>query len=347
MTSLDASVGLLGLLADPTRLRLLALLGDEELSVAELVSITELAQSRVSSHLGRLREAGLLRVRPEGTSTFYALNDAMPGEGRRLWELVRSRLSDRTLESDRERRNVVVKARAGEGGWLESVAGEMERHYSPGRTWEALAHGFLGFAVLGDVLDIGSGDGFVAGLVARRARSVTCLDRGERMIDAAKERLRRFQNTSFTLGDMHDLPFQDGSFDQVLMFNVLPYSRDPASALSEAARVLRKAGSLSILTLAAHSHEAATAPYGHVQSGFEPRSLRRMLTRAGLSVEHCDVAARERRAPHFEAITAYATKKRVMAGPPSANGGPRAAPAAALSRTAPPRRARDSLRSAP
>src|SRR4030095_7657956 len=101
MPSLDASVGLLGLLADPTRLRLLALLGEEELSVAELVSITELAQSRVSSHLGRLREAGLLRVRPAGTSTFYALNDAMPGEGRKLWELVRSKLSDRTLESDR------------------------------------------------------------------------------------------------------------------------------------------------------------------------------------------------------------------------------------------------------
>lgn len=308
MASLDASVGLLGVLADPTRLRLLALLGDEELSVAELVSITELAQSRVSSHLGRLREAGLLRVRPAGASTFYALNDAMPGEGRNLWDLVRSRLSDRTLESDRERRNVVVKSRAGAGGWLESVAGEMERHYSPGRTWEALANGFLGFAVLGDVLDVGCGDGVVAGLIAPRAKTVTCLDRGERMLAAARERLRRFSNTAFALGDMHDLPFEAGSFDQVLLFNVLPYSRDPESALSEAARVLRKTGSLSVLTLATHSHEAITAPYGHVQRGFESSALRRMLTRAGLSVRHCDVAARERRSPHFETIAAYATK---------------------------------------
>src|SRR5512144_2129422 len=113
MTSLDASVGLLGLLADPTRLRLLALLADEELSVAELVSITELAQSRVSSHLGRLREAGLLRMRPNGASTFYALNDAMPGGGKKLWDLVSAELSDRILESDRQRRTVVVKARAG------------------------------------------------------------------------------------------------------------------------------------------------------------------------------------------------------------------------------------------
>jgi len=229
----------------------------------------------------------------------------------------------------------VIKARAGEGGWLESVAGEMERHYSPGRTWEALAHGFLGFAVLGDVLDIGSGDGFVAGLVAPRSRTVSCLDRGERMLAAAKERLRRFGNTSFVLGDMHELPFEDGSFDQVLMFNVLPYSRDPASALSEAARVLRKGGVLSVLTLAAHSHDAITAPYGHVQNGFEPRSLRRMLTRVGLSVEHCDVAARERRSPHFETIAAYATKKPARRRDrESHNGGPSVPPG------------RDSLRSA-
>jgi len=122
MASLDASVGLLGLLADPTRLRLLALLGDEELTVAELVSITELSQSRVSSHLGKLREAGLLRVRPDGASTFYARNDAMPDAGRELWSVVQSRLADRTLESDKERRAVIVKARAGAGSWLDAVA---------------------------------------------------------------------------------------------------------------------------------------------------------------------------------------------------------------------------------
>jgi SAM-dependent methyltransferase len=324
MQSLDASVGLLAVLADPTRLRLLALLGEEELSVAELVSITELAQSRVSSHLGRLREAGLLRMRPAGASTFYALNDAMPGDGRKLWELVSSRLSDRTLESDRQRRSLVVKARDGQGSWLETVAGEMERHYSPGRTWEALAHGFLGLASLGDVLDVGAGDGFVAGLLAPRSRRVTCLDRGERMLGAAKARLGHFANVAFALGDMHDLPFSDGSFDQVLLFNVLPYSSDPARAIAEAARVLRRGGSLSVLTLGAHAHGAVTAPYGHVQHGFEPKTLRRMLAKAGLDVEHCDVAVRERRAPHFETIAAYA----VMAGPPSL-------------------RARDSLRSAP
>lgn len=308
MSSLDSCVGLLGLLADPTRLRLLALLAEDELTVAELVSITELSQSRVSSHLGRLREAGLLRMRPEGASTFYTRNDAMPDEGRELWNLVRSRLADRTLESDRERRAVVVEARAGAGGWLDSIAGEMERHYSPGRTWESLAHGILGFAALGDVLDVGSGDGFVAGLLAPRSRTVTCLDRSERMLAAAKRRLGRSENVRFSLGDMHELPFSAPSFDRVALFNVLPYSRDPPRALAEAARVLRNGGVLSVIALAHHEHGTVTAPYGHVQSGFEPQALRKMLVRAGLSVRHCDVVVRERRAPHFETIAAYAEK---------------------------------------
>jgi len=308
MPSLADSVGLLGVLADPSRLRLLALLAEDELTVAELVSITELSQSRVSSHLAKLRDAGLLRVRPEGASTFYARNDAMPDDGRALWTVVRSKLSDGILESDRERRKVVVKARAGEGSWLDSVAGEMERHYSPGRTWESLAHGVLGFAALGDVLDVGSGDRVVAGLLAPRARTVACLDRSDRMLAAAKLRLQGFGNVTFALGDMHELPFPAASFDQVALFNVLPYSEDPSRALSEAARVLRNAGVLAVVTLNAHSHDSVTAPYGHVQQGFEPQTLRKMIARAGLRVQHCDVAARERRSPHFETIAAYAVK---------------------------------------
>jgi ArsR family transcriptional regulator len=184
----------------------------------------------------------------------------------------------------------------------------MERHYSPGRTWESLAHGLLGFASFGDVLDVGSGDGFVAGLLAGRARSVTCVDQSERMIAAARVRLAARDNVRYALGDMHRLPFPAASFDQVALFNVLTYSADPGAALSEAARVLRPGGAFAVLTLHEHSHEAVTAPYGHVQPGFRPATLRRLLCRAGLAVTHCEVVARERRAPHFELLSAYGGK---------------------------------------
>lgn len=309
MSSLDASVGLLGLLADPTRVRLLALIERDELTVAELTAITGLAQSRVSTHLGRLKDAGLCRVRPSGASAFYAASERMPIEAATLWHTVRAQLADATLDADRTQSDAVVRSRGGGGGWPDSVAGEMERHYSPGRTWEGLAYGILGFATFGDVLDVGSGDGFVAGLLAERARSVTCLDRSERMIEAAKLRLEGRKNVNFAVGDAHETAFADCSFDEVALFNVLVYSDAPTRVLGEAYRVLRPGGKLVVLSLNAHSHDAVTAPYGHVKAGFRPSALRKLLSRAGFLVRHCDVVTRERRSPHFELVAAFASKE--------------------------------------
>ena len=141
MSSLDSAVDVLHVFGDATRVRLLSLLAREELSVAELTSILELPQSRVSTHLGRLKEAGLLRDRKVGASTRYAVNDgAMPEQARGVWELLSAQLDDRVLEADRRRSSNLRRQRA--ASWPESIAGEMERHYSPGRTWEATARGF-------------------------------------------------------------------------------------------------------------------------------------------------------------------------------------------------------------
>src|SRR5258708_39141281 len=183
--TLCSAVGTLQLFAEPTRVRLLALLAEEELTVAELVTITEMAQSSVSTHLGKLRDAGLLRDRRVGPSTLYALNDGnMPAGARSLWSLVKGDIKDAVLDGDRERCAGVLKVRSGSGPWPDAVAGKMEHHYSPGRTWEAMARGFLGLMRLGDVLDAGSGDGTIAQLLAPRARSVTCLDRNEKVVEA-------------------------------------------------------------------------------------------------------------------------------------------------------------------
>lgn len=310
MVSLDATKDLLGLFADSTRLRLLALLSREELTVAELVQITAVGQSRVSTHLGRLKEAGLLRDRRTGASTHYALNQgALTGQAARLWELLSSEVNDALLTSDRERCAALLAARADEPSWPDSIAGQMDRHYSPGRTWEATARGLLGFVRLGDVLDIGSGDGVNAALLASRARSYTCLDKSPRMISAARERLRSAPAVRFEVGDMHDLPFAAQTFDAALLFNVLAYSERPQRALSEAARVLRPGGSLALIALAAHGHQQVTRGYGHVNPGLDATQLARTLRRAGLHVESCEVSSREPRVPHFEVITAFATRR--------------------------------------
>lgn len=304
--SLADTSSLLSLLADPTRVRLLSLLGHEELSVAELTQVTELAQSRVSTHLGKLRDAGLINDRRQGASTFYRASDAMPAEARALWTVVRGQLDDRVLDADRERCEALVQAR--EAAWPDAVAGQMERHYSPGRTWEATARAFLGLVRFGDVLDAGSGDGTLAALIAPRAASVTCLDRSAKVLDAARQRLSGHENVRVAHGDLLELPFDECAFDHVMLFNVLTLVRDPARALSEAARVLRPGGQVAAITLRAHQHAAVAESYGHLVPGFAPKELHAMLLRAGLTVEACEVTSRERRKPYFEVITAFARK---------------------------------------
>jgi ArsR family transcriptional regulator len=289
--------------------RLLALLAEQELTVNELCAATGLGQSRVSTHLGKLREAGLLRDRRAGGSTFYRMtNGEMPDAARKLWSVVASELDDAQLASDRRRCAGVLRARAATGRWPDSVAGEMERHYSPGRTWEALARGLIGLVDLGDVLDAGAGDGATAQLLAPRARSITSVDISETLIDAARVRLAGHPNAKAEVADVTDLPFPAASFDQVLALNVLTHLRAPGRALAELGRVLRPGGRLVLVTLAAHEHLEVTSGYGHVHPGFRPAEVKRLLERAGLAVEQCALTSRERRAPYFQVVTAFAAK---------------------------------------
>jgi ArsR family transcriptional regulator len=315
MIGLSQTTDILRLFADPTRARLAILLEGNELSVAEITQVTEMPQSRVSTHLGKLREAGVLRDRHEGASTYYAINDAaMPEQVRRLWNLVAESRDEPLLRADRMRCQDLLRTRQKAGNWPESVAGQMDRHYSPGRTWEATMLGFLPLIRLGDVLDAGSGDGTIAALLASCCRSVTCLDHSEKILQAARERLSGLTNVAFASGDLHALPFPDGHFDHVLLLNVLTYTKNAPMVLCEAARVLRPGGDLTLSTLAHHDHKDATAAYGHINQGFRPRTLQGWLAQAaGLRVERCEITSREKRPPHFAVISAFARKPASLA----------------------------------
>lgn len=311
MSTLGAAVDLLQLIGEPTRVRLMALLAPEELTVAEIVAVTQLGQSSVSTHLGKLREAGVVRDRKSGASTYYALNeDAMPASARKVWDLVRGEVRDSLLEDDRERARRVIRAREQSSAWPDAVAGEMERHWSPGRTWESLARAMVGLVRLGDVVDIGAGDGTVAHLLESCARSYTCVDRSERLVTAARERLARSKHARFLVGDAQALPLRDSSFDAALMLHVLTQVESPSRACSEAARVLRPGGVFVAVTLDAHDQSETTAAYGDLHAGFAPSALRRLISRSKLDVDTCDVTSRDARAPHFRVVTAFARKPR-------------------------------------
>ena len=179
----------------------------------------------------------------------------------------------------------------------------MERHYSPGRTWEALARTALPLLWPGDVLDIASGDGVLAELLSPHADRYVCIDSSQRVVNAATERLRRFENVEVREGDMHALPFAEASFDLVVLMHALTYASKPAQAVAEAARVLKPGGRLLLSSLARHEHRSVVEAYGHVNLGFTARELQRFAEKAGLAVANCETVTRERRPPHFEVIS--------------------------------------------
>ena len=299
--------GLLRLLADPTRVRLLALLDREELTVAELAAVLQLAQPRVSTHLAKLKDAGLVRDRRAGVSAYYrASEDRDPGL-RGLLGALREGVDDAMLDTDARHLPEVLSQRAREQGWADTVAGDMERHYSPGRTWETLARALLQLLETGDVLDIASGDGVTAELLAPHARSITCIDASERVTAAARKRLKPFANVDVRHGDMHALGM-DARFDLVLMLHALTYAERPAVAVAEAAKAMRPGGRLLAVTLARHGHRTAVDPFGHRNLGFRREELARLATDTGLEVAQCERISRERKPPHFEVLCLLARK---------------------------------------
>ncbi|WP_426664448.1 ArsR/SmtB family transcription factor [Rhodanobacter aciditrophus] len=306
---LATASGVLRLLADPTRVRLLALLEGEELTVAELAAVLHLAQPRVSTHLAKLKEAGLVRDRRAGVSAYYRANGEGDEHQHALIASLRENIDDALLREDAARLPAVLANRARAEGWADTVAGDMERHYSPGRTWETLARALLQLLGTGDVLDIASGDGITAELLAPHAHSIVCVDSSERVVEAAAKRLQAFPNVEVRQGDMHAPDLGERRFDLVLMLHALTYAERPAQAVAAAAHLLRPGGRLLAVTLGKHAHRAAVEPFDHRNLGFTEAELRDYASAAGLQVVSCNRLSRERKAPHFEVISLLAQKK--------------------------------------
>ncbi len=305
---LTATSSLLRLLSDSTRVRLLALLEREELTVAELSAILRLAQPRVSTHLAKLKEADLVRDRRAGVSSYYRFNGELPAKESTLLHALKAAVEDALLEDDERRLPGILAKRARAEGWADTVAGDMERHYSPGRTWETLARAMTQLVDTGDVLDIASGDGVLAELLAPRARSIVCVDASPRVVAAARDRLKSFSHIEVVTGDMHALDFGRKRFDLVLLMHALTYSERPAAVIAEAARLLAKGGRLLAATLGKHAHRTAVEPFDHRNLGFKPEELRGFALDAGLEVLSCERITREVKSPHFEVITLLARK---------------------------------------
>jgi len=304
--NLSRYIELLNALGDESRLRLCALLHERELCVTDLVRATGMPQSRVSTHLGRLRDAGFVRDRRHGAQSFYTLAvGGLPVAVKAVLDSAATS-ADPSLLADQKRLLELEAERR--GGIPEPVTDEFERYYSPGRTWQSLTSGIAALLKLGDVLDVGSGDGAAAAMVAPYCRSLCCIDVSARRVQSAAQRLARFAHVRVEVADVLQLPFATSSFDAVLMLHTLTYAADPARALSECARVLRPGGRLVLLCLDQHQHLDVTARYGELHPGFSVEQVRDFLGGAGLAVVNADVVSREARKPHLQVVLAIADK---------------------------------------
>src|SRR5215813_3135523 len=252
-----STIHLLRMLADPTRLRLLLLLEQEELSVAELQQILGMGQSRISSHLAQLKRAGVVADRRVGKNVYYGANqDGHNAQRERVAEI--TRLLVRELpESSRDRTSlklVLQKRQDKARKYFDELAGKFGRGYVPGRSWQALAHTLITLLPPLTVADLGAGEGTLSQLLAKRARKVIAIDNSERMVEVGTQLAKDhgFTNLEYRLGDLEDPPIGESSIDLAIFSQALHHANSPQKALVKARRVLRNGGRLVVVDLLAH-----------------------------------------------------------------------------------------------
>jgi ArsR family transcriptional regulator len=299
-------------LADPTRLRILALLAQQELSVQELQDITRLGQSRISTHLGSLTEAGLLQSRRQGKRTFYRVRRSTKGQ---IAEVVRWAVSGAEELSERESDQINLKrilSLRQEQAQLHfnQVAGRFDRVYGPGRSWQAFGQMLLRILPPLTVADLGSGEGLLSELLARRCRKVIAVDNSPKMVafGAAKAKRNKIKNLEFRLGDLEEPPIPARSVDIVILSQALHHAVDPARALVAAHRLLRPGGQLMILDLSEHQYREARDLYGDRWLGFAESDLHSWLEGAGFRRIEIAIVAREEEPPNLETLLATGQK---------------------------------------
>lgn len=302
----------LKLFADSTRVRILALLMHEELSVAELQEVLDMGQSRISSHLGLLRQGELVKDRREGKKTFYALNASSNPQARALLKAAYESVED-TEELTQDQTNlkrILEKRKQKSEQYFNSVAGRLGKNYCPGRSWEAIGHFLLHLTPKIKIADLGAGEGLISQLLANRAESVVCVDNSSKMVEFGSELAKKngFTNLSYKLGDIEQVPMEDESVDLALLSQALHHAQHPQTAVEEAYRILKPGGQLIIIDLLEHNFEKARELYADVWLGFSENTLYQFLKDAGFSQVKVDVVAREEQEPNFQTVLASGVK---------------------------------------
>ena len=278
-------------LADPTRLRILALLRLMELSVGELAQVLGQSQPRVSRHLKILSDAAVLERRKEGSWVFLTLADAERVAP--MFELVDgwADAATRAMFAADAARTETIRADRTEAA-NRYFAGHAEvwdqirsLHVAESEVERAIDR-TLGRRPLGRLVDIGTGTGRMIELFGPRSSQSVGIDRSSEMLRLARVKLESAGiSSSLRQGDMYALPLADHSADSVIIHQVLHYAHSPATAIAEAARVLAPGGTLLVVDFAAHEREELRERDAHIRLGFDDEVMGSWFAAAGLELD--------------------------------------------------------------
>lgn len=288
-------------LGDPTRLRILRLIGEARLNVTEVVSLIGVAQSSVSHHLTKLKGLDLIREERQGGFTYYSLG---VDETAPLWPLIKLAKDSPDDHGDKARLTELLQRR-------EDVHTVNEKLLEPGQSWRLWAAAVSSLIPPLDVVDFGCGTGVLTVELARWARHVTAIDRSGSALSKAKSEANRLglKNISFLEADLHALPLPSSSADLVVVSQSLHHVDSIELVLEEGARLLKPDGHMVVLELLPHTEDWVQARLGHQHLGFEPEAVRKAMRAVGIDAQEIFLAPRDTSSP-FKAFLLTGKRRR-------------------------------------
>ena len=291
----------LKLISDPTRLRILMLVENEALSVAELQEVLGMGQSRISTQLSQLKTEGLVTDERSGKNNNYSCSAAPD-----LLEVARFAAAEvPEVAADKAAlQHLLRKRKDSARAYFDELAGRFGKDYVPGRSWKALAEALIKVLNYKVVADLGAGEGTLAQLLAQRAEKVIAVDLSPKMVEFGQNLAVQngLKNLEYRIGDIEEPPIDEGSLDLAILSQALHHAERPQRALNAAYRILKPGGRLIVLDLLQHHFEEARELYADRWLGFSESDLAAMLEKAGFVRIETVVADRETEAPKFQTL---------------------------------------------
>ena len=314
MNGSPAVVDQLVVLSDPIRVRMLAVLEGNELTVSELCDVVQLPQSTVSRHLKTLADGDWVNSRRDGTRRLYTLPlDDVDPSAKRLWQAIREEVtSSAAAEHDGRRlKQVLARRRTQSEAFFSSAAGQWDRLREElfGPTSHLIALGALldPSLVIGD---LGCGTGAVTAWLSLFCERIIAVDASKEMLEAARENLAGRKGIQFRHGSLEKLPIADGELDVALMMLVLHHLPEPRRVLAEAARTLKPGGRLLVLDMMPHDREEYRQSMGHIWLGFAEKQMVQWLHATGFKEVRWRAIPPESKAKGPSLFVASARQKR-------------------------------------